>query len=89
LLTLSVWESDPDDPTVLPAPLADGRALEALNRVQGPITATQTRTDRDGAELPATAGPARLLGPAGPSGRRKPWGYVCSEPGSAGTSTAS
>jgi hypothetical protein len=65
LLTLSAWESDPDNPAVLPAPLAGRRALEALNRVQGLIAPTQTRTDRAGAAIPVTVGPARLLGPDG------------------------
>jgi hypothetical protein len=65
LLTLSVWESDPDAPAVLPAPLAGRRALDALNRLQGLITPTQTRTDHRGAEIPVTVGPARLLGPDG------------------------
>jgi hypothetical protein len=65
LLTLSAWECDPDDPAVLPAPLAGRRALEALNRVQGLITPAQTRTDHAGVEIPVTVGPARLLGPDG------------------------
>jgi hypothetical protein len=50
---------------VLPAPLAGRQALEALNRVQGLIAPTQTRTDRAGAAIPVTVGPARLLGPDG------------------------
>jgi hypothetical protein len=65
LLTLSAWESDPDAPAELPAPLAGRRALDALNRIQGLITPTQTRVDRGGAEVPVTVGPARLLGPNG------------------------
>jgi hypothetical protein len=63
LLTLSAWESDPDEPAVLPAALADRRALDALNRVQSSIGPTQTRFDRNGAAIPVTVGPARLLGP--------------------------
>lgn len=59
LLTLSAWEDDPDDPAVLPAPLAGRVALEALHRVQDAIAPTQTRQGR-----PAPAG-GRLLGPDG------------------------
>jgi hypothetical protein len=65
LLTLSAWESDPDEPAALPAPLAGRRALDALNRVQHLIAPTQTRVDRGGAEIPSSTGPARLLGPDG------------------------
>jgi len=65
LLTLSAWESDPDAPAELPAPLAGRRALEALNRVQALIAPTQTRIDRNGGEILVTVGPDRLLGPDG------------------------
>jgi hypothetical protein len=63
LLTLSAWESDPDDPAALPAPVAGRQALEALNRIQQLSAPTQTRTDSRGAEVAPTVGPARLLGP--------------------------
>lgn len=59
LLTLAVWEADPDDPPQLPAPLAGRVALEALNRVQDAVAPTQSRHQK-----PAPAG-GRLLGPDG------------------------
>lgn len=65
LLTLRAWESDPDAPAVLPDPLAAGGALDALHRLQDAITPTQTRTTLAGQQLPATVGPALLLGPDG------------------------
>lgn len=59
LLTLSVWEDDPDGAVELPGPLAGRVALQALNRVQDVIAPTQTRTGR-----PKPSG-GRLLDPDG------------------------
>lgn len=58
LLTLRSWEEDPDDPAQLPAPLADGVALDALRQLWDAIVPTQSRHHR-----PAV--PGRLLGPDG------------------------
>lgn len=74
LLTLSVWEEDPDGPAELPAPLAGRVALDALNRVQTAIGPTQTRTGR-----PAPDG-CRLLGPDGRYEHR-PLRLVAIDPG--------
>ena len=50
---------DAGEPLVLPAPLADRVALDALNRVQAAVAPTQTRHDR------ATPAGGRLLGADG------------------------
>ncbi len=74
LLTLSVWEDDPDGLAELPDPLAGRVALDALNRVQDAIGPTQTRTAR-----PAPDG-GRLLGPDGRYEHR-PLRLVAIDPG--------
>ncbi|MBW0101513.1 hypothetical protein [Pseudonocardia sp. KRD291] len=57
LLTLAVWEEDdPDGPAVLPVPLAGRVALDALNRVQHLIAATQSRSHPSAAALPLLFG---------------------------------
>ncbi|RZT75512.1 hypothetical protein EV383_6253 [Pseudonocardia sediminis] len=57
LLTLAVWEEDdPDGPAVLPVPLAGRVALEALNRVQRQIAATQSRSHPSAPPLPLMFG---------------------------------
>ncbi|WP_156935081.1 LuxR family transcriptional regulator [Pseudonocardia spinosispora] len=67
LLTLEVWERNPDEPATLPAPLADREALRALHRVQDAIRPTQTYTDDLGERHSphSGVGNGRLLGPGG------------------------
>jgi hypothetical protein len=48
LLMLDGWEVDPDDPVVLPPPIADRRGLDAVNRLQDALRPTQNRQPDDG-----------------------------------------